>query len=743
MKPVSDPALLQMLEASQPAAPVAVSDPELLKLLEGSAHADTSGPSLGSEALRVADKTVRGGLTAPARMADFAGTTIGGALSEGRSTILGDIPAIPAGTKEAIRSAGIGGVTVGGAVDRFNSGLSRLRDLATPSEPQTGAGKALGNIGESAVSSILFPGGLTRPLYEMGIGAAAGVGGEIGGAISNDSTLGRLAGGLVGGVGAGTLTHLGPTQRELARHVMRGVDGEDFGSAVRTMEESAKAKMPVNLSQAMPSASNIDPAVALMANHAEGAGTIKQLRDQPLFLGGEARGLEATLPGRVDDPFTLAESGARAGAKVVDNAKAARTEAWRQAYEGKLDSLLTAAERRIATATDPAELAAANASKEAIRTVPETSVAREHARLTQLALDNPNTTLAKQVIALRDKLIIGAGDEQRFLTDGKQLEGALQDFKSKIDAPATLSSDPIDQGVRDRLYKELQTTRSGLGAVNEPYAAGNAAYREFTEDTLNPLRRGPIGEMAGKRGFDEAAAVKGEPRLFTIFDKGTPADTSRILQAERELRKLPEAPDGSMPAGKEIFADSAKTWFNRKLGDALAIEPGASGARHYPEKVGQNLVEKFGDPLRATGADATRWKGTRDVLIGLARSQGQDPDTYAKGFETVMRLASLAKQRPGSVSGISPSELSSMLGDNVFRKIGNLSLMTPLRQPALYLANVLESGALKNLDKWVTTPEGARTMAKLGKVEPYGDAWLTIMATGMATGTSASNAQGE
>jgi hypothetical protein len=55
--------------------------------------------------------------------------------------------------------------------------------------------------------------------------------------------------------------------------------------------------------------------------------------------------------------------------------------------------------------------------------------------------------------------------------------------------------------------------------------------------------------------------------------------------------------------------------------------------------------------------------------------------------------------------------------------------MTPLRQPALFWARMLESDALKKMDELLTSPQGVDMLIKLGKAQKIG----TLEATAMGT----------
>ena len=82
-----------------------------------------------------------------------------------------------------------------------------------------------------------------------------------------------------------------------------------------------------------------------------------------------------------------------------------------------------------------------------------------------------------------------------------------------------------------------------------------------------------------------------------------------------------------------------------------------------------------------------------------------------------------------------------MASEGVFKRLGQVSVMTPIRQPALKWASFLEADALSTMDKLLTTPEGVATLVKLGKQPPYSHAAVSTMATFL--GTNAATQGGE
>ena len=251
-------------------------------------------------------------------------------------------------------------------------------------------------------------------------------------------------------------------------------------------------------------------------------------------------------------------------------------------------------------------------------------------------------------------------------------------------------------------------------------AAANKAYENVMTSVVDPLKKSVVGRVAGRAGSN-AAQEAPQARLFSVFEKGTVpgATSSEILTLEKALRGAGQP---------EVFQDAAKSWLAGKVSTALK-----STDNRMPEDIASRLRTAFGDPRQL---DQTS-KGFEDVLAGLARSQGVPDAAYIKGFRNFMEIIADASRRPGTARGVTPGEVKEMASEGVFRRLGQVSVMTPIRQPALKWAQFLEADALKTMDELLTTPEGVATLVKLGKQPPRSHAAVSTMATFLGTNAAA------
>ncbi len=560
-------------------------------------------------------------------------------------------------------------------------------------EPKTKGGKVIGNIGEAAVGAIASPGGLAAPVKSAIIGASSGAGSEAAAAAFGDNAVTRTLGGVAGGLTGGLVTAAKTNRGTLAREALSDARPEDLAVAVERMKATRDAGIPINLSQAMPRASNIDAYVDALANSKHGRNVTEQLRKQPQQIAFGAEEQMANLPGQIRMPQVLADNAQEAATAAIDAAKRARTNAWQKAYD---DGLLQSGQL----------------------TVPETAVAAAYQKLTDLANSVPNTSKSKMLTDLRERLVTPEG----FITEPLQLNEILKDAAGRL-KPVNLATSGLDAGAAKWVGKQISALRDDFGAAFEPIQKANAAYQAATP-AVDALKKSVVGRVAGRAGAQDALEAP-QSRLFSVFDKGTVpgATSSEILTLEKAFRKAGQP---------EVYQDAAKSWLAGKVSTALK-----STDNRMPDNLGERLRVAFGDPRQL---DQTS-KGFEDVLAGLARSQGVPEASYVKGFKHFMEIVSDAARRPGSVRGVTPGEVKEMASEGVFKRLGQVSVMTPIRQPALKWASFLEADALSTMDKLLTTPEGVATLVKLGKQPPYSHAAVTTMATFL--GTNAATQGGE
>lgn len=134
-------------------------------------------------------------------------------------------------------------------------------------QPQTETGKSLGRIGEAVVGSVAGPGGLAAPLKLAGIGLGAGVGAEIGGKLTDENPLARLAGGLAGGGLPAIVQAIRPSAETLIRQNTAGMTAADWRRAHNQEQVLNAMSMPHLKSQLLGPSSSLADVVAEASSH--------------------------------------------------------------------------------------------------------------------------------------------------------------------------------------------------------------------------------------------------------------------------------------------------------------------------------------------------------------------------------------------------------------------------------------------------------------------------------------------
>jgi hypothetical protein len=292
-------------------------------------------------------------------------------------------------------------------------------------------------------------------------------------------------------------------------------------------------------------------------------------------------------------------------------------------------------------------------------------------------------------------------------------------FKEATDGLKTinLGTSGVQSGSTKFLGGKVQQARELIGEENLPFKEADAWYKEFTENVYNAVKKGVIGRVAGRTGSsaDVEAPVQ---RLFKVFDEGTlpGATSSSITKLGRKFRELTLDKDGI--EGKEVFNEAVKRWFADGIDKANKVDP---------TKSAEAMVKYFGDITRTN----SQTQGLRDMLSEVAKNQGMnatDTAAYIKGIENMSKIFKAASKRP-QVSGISSEAIEDTASQGLGRRLGQVSIMTPLRQPMLAWSALVGHKSLKAIDNLITSPEGMRKLVELGKQTPMSQASVNTLTT--------------
>lgn len=567
---------------------------------------------------------------------------------------------------------------------------------------------------EGAVGGLI--GGPATPVRSAVQGLAAGIGAEVGGHVS-DSPLTRLLGGLVGG-GLASVAGMPKTSRgDLARETLRDATPEDLTAAtkfMRQVQQDYPSTSGINLSQAMPEGSNVDSMLNRLANSRYGTNVSAQLRAQPKQASAEVEKELTKLPGTIRPWQDLANNAQEAATGTIKAGYKQAQEAFKAQLGNQRPELPTGAMQVL------------------------------NARLKTLAAEYPNTAMGDMIEDVRKSLrlpkpaketgeaapaILGpdgrplreAPENIPYLTDALQVKQAIADRIANFGSRQLNSS-----GNDPQLQRAAQQVRELFNSTLDQHApqltAANRAYNAVMEGTVDPLKKSVIGRIAGKRGAQDNAEAS-QAALHGVFNRGTTpgAARSEILDLEKGMRKT----------NPDVFRDAAVTWLSDKITAA-----GKGETSRFPEAFAARLTKSLGGPASETAES----QGLKDILAGLARSQGKPDDTY-QSLPKLMKYISATSKRPGIIEGASHMDFDQIAGSQVADAGRRGSLINPLRPLFNAWDRITRGDAYSFIDRLITTPEGVEVLRKTAAASSpndraLGQAMQTFLGTAAASGTN-------
>lgn len=577
-------------------------------------------------------------------------------------------------------------------------------------QPKTAGERFVNSMSQGVGGAMLGPGGVLSPLKTAAIGASSGAGSEVGANLFGDNALSRVLGGLAGGMGAGLATSAKTTRADMAREALSDTRPQDLDAARAAMVQSRAAGVPTNLSQAMPRESNIDSLVSALANNQYGKKVTEQLRSQPQQVSFGMEDQMQKLPGNIRMPQVVANNAQEAASEAVRGGMKQATAAWEK--HAPVDAM-----------------------------IPVPALAVFDKKLADLAAKYPNTAQAELVNDVRQAIkakptapptgpqILGPDGmplnpppaQAPYLTEALQVKGAIDDVLSNFGARKL--NTPSLQGKELRRAQEVREIFKQVIDDNVPaLSKANQAFSSVMEGVVDPMKKGVVGRIAQPGGAqDNREAVRG--KIFQVLEAGTipGGKSSEILTLEKSMRKIKPDANGNGINGAEAFQDSVKTWMASKVSDASKSVKG-----RMSDNVAADLEKAF------FGTDV-KSQGTSDMLVGMARSQGLPDDALLNGMKNWLKIVGQAANRPSSVRGISPAGFDEVAQNSVLKSVGNISVITPFRQPVLKWLEFLKRDAYKAMDGLLTTPEGVDTLRKLGKQPVMSKAAQDTISTFLAT----------
>lgn len=230
---------------------------------------------------------------------------------------------------------------------------------------------------------------------------------------------------------------------------------------------------------------------------------------------------------------------------------------------------------------------------------------------------------------------------------------------------------------------------------------------------VNPMKQGVVGDLAGPAGFD--AAKPAPSTLLPLLEAGTDprASSSKILQAADALKS--ENPDA--------FVNAVQTHFSGRLAD-ISLNHAQLADDQFAAQVKKAFV----------GSAATK-QGTRDELIGVARSRDLPDDALYPGFEKMLDYVARTSERPANASGVNAQNIYDVGEHSIPGRIAQYIGISgkPIGQD---FRNWVNSGTREKMSQLLADPAKMQVLLEISKTSPTSRKMETLVRAYLAPTTS-------
>lgn len=496
-------------------------------------------------------------------------------------------------------------------------------------------------------------------------GGAAGAGGEIAGSLTGDNPYARFAGAMTAGglsYPAAAATAGGPTAKTV-QTIVGPIADETFEAAKRGIRTAADEGVRINAAQALPQPTPLTGLVEFSTRAPRAAGEhITRLQEQ----GGASRSIGERLIGMFklgrQDPVEVAEGAQKAATATITAAE-------------KMPPRVTKDLYAFTTKEIPQDL--------------WTSTARQ--------LINDMKSLGVTAPAgkfIRDNVLKPIIDGK--LRDPAQIDSVIKGAQAKLGAP-TLATEGIDdrtaglvRGAMERSYGKML---SGL-RVDEPRA--DILYKSLHEKHVDPLYRGTVGKIAGKRGFDPQEGSKVDQILNTLSDPNIRAQSIARLQEQLDYK----APG--------TFARLAQAGIEKKLEAAFKGQEGSTP---------MDAPARFVQALRGGPDQRIAQENFRATMAASAKSLGKSPAEAAEFVRGAERMLT-AIEMAGRGKGVAQTASRDPLVSEAVKAGGAVALYPPQATgvAARLTEMLVTEGSRRKIFDMLWTPEGVEKIRQFARM---------------------------
>lgn len=281
-------------------------------------------------------------------------------------------------------------------------------------------------------------------------------------------------------------------------------------------------------------------------------------------------------------------------------------------------------------------------------------------------------------------------------TNVGRLNEIYRDARMTADVPTIGASN--EQKFAAYPAQQVQRTLGDVLSQGSPnWRAAEQRYAKLSQDVVDPLKAGPVGVVAGKRGVDPAA----------------PSDVGRVVssiaapsQRAGDIRELYTNLNG---VDRQAFPGIVQTHIESELNTAMkAPLSGFNG----------NAGAKVNQALRGTPAQQESFD---EMMRGVADAHGLPQDQVVQGANRFLDVLERTGRTPGVGSQTQPrSAINAEMGRTVMTDVGHSISSRPLAPLMDRISQRITRGRWDDLARALTAPDSVDQLARMAKMEPSG-----------------------
>jgi hypothetical protein len=579
---------------------------------------------------------------------------------------------------------------------------------------EVGQSSELGPWGKSIVEGV--GGGLSvpvgGPLIAALTGATGGAGGEVGSRLSQGSELGRAAGSLAGGVGGGLVaarvaSRATPQVGEIAKEAMEGLTPDMLKRAAEFQARSAERGVTVDLAQALEgigvAPGNLRTLRDTLAGSKHGNSVQATLKSQPTDVENLAVTTMAGMPGAARDEGVAANNVAEAATGFINSLKKVRSDATKGLYAQAGDVGESTREQLVKQAqamrdqpgiTEGVRSGLNSFIGKISGTDPKLEAAVQTAREAFKNADSGSARLAAQAQLAAAKASQQAAKKPLHALD---IDTAIGELTGAFKGTPLSPGNPKSLGQSKFAAKELDATLGGASTATKQAAA---EHSRLSRDLVDPAKQSLAGQLATRAGYKTDVQASWA-KFSGIMERGevaTASGSSEVRTLAKNLAKV----------DPEVFPDAVKTYLSGKI--QAAFPPVLEGQISADPKAVGKLISGLGFD------DSKRFNALRQATSAIAEQHGLPPKDVVRGLENFAQIAKATMSRPEKIGGMTREELQLMAGNNKAATALRMFGIAPLAGPARLLERMTLGQTLRRFDEILTSPEGARKLAELGRL---------------------------